>query len=137
MDVKFSDGRIARIAHLSSVPSSLRKGSKFGANQIIAYSGGEKGKPGSGRSGGPHIHLEQLSKPMGIEETTKGKYDPLKGGLFDLIQQGGTQASLAPSQSSAVASLNKSGILKEDTSTFIYNNNTVAFVPIETPATVA
>lgn len=137
MDVKFSDGRIARIAHLSSVPSSLRKGSKFGANQIIAYSGGEKGKPGSGRSGGPHIHLEQLSKPMGIEETTRGKYDPLKGGLFNLIQQGGTRASLAPSQSSAVASLNKSGILKEDTSAFIYNNNTVAFVPIEVPAGVA
>ena len=106
MDVRFSDGRIARIAHLSSVPASLRKGSIFGANQVIAYSGGEEGKPGSGRSGGPHIHLEQLSKPMGAEETTKGKYDPLKGGLFNLIQRGGTKVSVAPVQPSRdIASL--------------------------------
>jgi muramidase (phage lysozyme) len=104
MDVKFSDGRIARIAHLSNVPSTIKKGSKFRANQIIAYSGGEEGKPGSGRSGGPHIHLEQLSKPMGIEETLRGKYDPLKGGLFDLIQRGGTQASIAPSTTQNLAS---------------------------------
>jgi muramidase (phage lysozyme) len=116
MDVKFSDGRIARIAHLSNIPSSIRKGMTFGANQIIAYSGGEPGAPGSGRSSGPHIHLEQLSQPMGSQETTKGKVDPLRGGLFDLIQKGGTKLSLAPSQTSTVASLNKSGILKEDTS---------------------
>jgi murein DD-endopeptidase MepM/ murein hydrolase activator NlpD/F0F1-type ATP synthase assembly protein I len=98
MDVKFSDGKIARIAHLSSIPSSISKGSTFKANQVIANSGGEEGKPGSGRSGGPHIHLEQLSKPMGIQETTKGKYDPMKGGLFQRIQSGGTRASIAPSQ---------------------------------------
>jgi muramidase (phage lysozyme) len=104
MDVKFSDGRIARIAHLSDVPLKLRKGSTFKANQIIAYSGGQEGAPGSGRSGGPHIHLEQLSKPMGSEETTRGKFDPLKGGLFDLIQKGGTRASIAPSTSTNMAS---------------------------------
>lgn len=137
MDVKFSDGRIARIAHLSSVPSSIRNGTTFGANQIIAYSGGEPGAPGSGRSGGPHIHMEQLSQPMGSQETTKGKVDPLKGGLFDLIQKGGTKLSLAPSQSSAVASLNRSGVLKEDTSTMIFNNNAVAILPIEVAAGVA
>jgi len=122
MDVKFSDGRIARIAHLSNVPSSLAKGSKFRANQIIAYSGGEEGAPGSGRSGGPHIHLEQLSKPMGIEETTKGKSDPLKGGLFDLIQQGGTRASLAPSQQTReIASLQQSP------SYALVENNTILY----------
>lgn len=99
MDIKFSDGRIARIAHLSSVPANIKKGTKFRANQIIAYSGGEVGKPGSGRSGGPHIHLEQLSMPMGIEETTKGKYDPIKGGIFNLIQQGGKElSSIIPNQ---------------------------------------
>jgi murein DD-endopeptidase MepM/ murein hydrolase activator NlpD len=104
MDVKFSDGRIARIAHLSNVPSKINKGTTFGANQIIAYSGGKEGAPGSGRSGGPHIHLEQLSKPMGSQETTKGKVDPLRGGLFNLIQKGGTRLSLAPSTSPNVAS---------------------------------
>jgi muramidase (phage lysozyme) len=119
MDIKFSDGRIARIAHLSSIPASLKKGSKFKSNQIIAYSGGEEGKPGSGRSGGPHIHLEQLSKPMGIEETTKGKFDPLKGGIFDIIQQGGTKVSLAPSQQSKeIASLQQNpsyGLVENNT----------------------
>jgi muramidase (phage lysozyme) len=122
MDVKFSDGRIARIAHLSSIPSSIQKGSTFKANQVIAYSGGETGKPGSGRSGGPHIHLEQLSKPMGIQETTKGKYDPLKGGLFDLIQQGGVRASLAPSQQSReIASL------QQNPSYALVENNTILY----------
>jgi len=106
MDVKFSDGKIARIAHLSNIPPSIQTGRSFKANQIVAYSGGEEGAPGSGRSGGPHIHLEQLSKPMGIQETTKGKYDPMKGGLFQRIQSGGTRASLAPSQQSReIASL--------------------------------
>lgn len=133
MDVKFSDGRIARIAHLSNIPSSIRKGSKFRANQIIAYSGGEEGKPGSGRSGGPHIHLEQLSKPMGIEETTKGKYDPLKGGLFDLMQKGGVKISLAPNQPSSTSSaFANDDVSKTDTSITFYNN-LVAFQPIEIP----
>ncbi len=130
MDIKFSDGRIARIAHLSDVPSSIKRGTTFGANQIIAYSGGKPGAAGSGRSGGPHIHLEQLSQPMGSQETTKGKVDPLRGGLFDLIQKGGTKLSLAPSQSSAVASLNRSGVLEQDTRGMIITTNTVAFVPI-------
>jgi len=106
MDVKFSDGKIARIAHLSNIPPSIQAGKSFKANQIIAYSGGEEGAPGSGRSGGPHIHLEQLSKPMGIQETTKGKYDPMKGGLFQRIQSGGTKVSVAPVQPSQdIASL--------------------------------
>jgi len=47
-------------------------------------------------------------------------------------QTSGYQASLAPTQSSTVASLNMSGVLKEDTSTTIYNNNAVAILPIET-----
>jgi murein DD-endopeptidase MepM/ murein hydrolase activator NlpD len=47
------------------------------------------------------------------------------------------QAKIAPSQSSAVASLNRSGVLEQDTSTMIYNNNAVAILPIEVPAGVA
>jgi hypothetical protein len=46
------------------------------------------------------------------------------------------QSSIAPS-SPAVASLNRSGILEQDTSTMIYNNNAVAILPIEVPAGVA
>jgi murein DD-endopeptidase MepM/ murein hydrolase activator NlpD len=131
MDVKFSDGKIARIAHLSNIPTSIQTGKSFKANQIIAYSGGEEGAPGSGRSGGPHIHLEQLSKPMGIQETTKGKYDPMKGGLFQRIQSGGTKVSVAPSQKSQdIASL------QEKPQYSLIVNNTIAFVPL-VPETVS
>jgi hypothetical protein len=77
---------------------------------------------------GDPVHFEYVGGFTPSKKQNQIKLSP----IFDR-----TQASLAPSQSSAVASLNKSGILKEDTSTFIYNNNTVAFVPIETPATVA
>jgi hypothetical protein len=44
------------------------------------------------------------------------------------------QSSVAPSQTSIVASLNRSGVLKEDTSTMIFNNNAVAILPIEVTA---
>jgi hypothetical protein len=50
---------------------------------------------------------------------------------WEYIKNKGTKVSLAPSQSSTVASLNRSGVLKEDTSTTIYNNNAVAILPIE------
>lgn len=104
----------------------------------------------TGRTSGPHLHWETGT---GWNGTITGAFDPLNRFSLnapfntqkDTIQDKNkpsdifnwNQSSVAPSQSSAVASLNKSGILKEDTSTFIYNNNTVAFVPIETPATVA
>jgi hypothetical protein len=67
--------------------------------------------------------------------TRSNQWDPSKSGLkFNEKTGMYEKASLAPSQSSSVASLNKSGILKEDTSTMIYNNNAVAILPIEVTA---
>lgn len=43
-------------AHLSRFATS--HGKKVKAGEVIAYSGGAKGAPGSGNSGGPHLHFE-------------------------------------------------------------------------------
>lgn len=42
--------------HLSKFATS--RGRKVKAGDLIAYSGGAKGAPGSGNSGGPHLHFE-------------------------------------------------------------------------------
>jgi murein DD-endopeptidase MepM/ murein hydrolase activator NlpD len=102
IDVKLSDGKIIRVAHLSKVPNWVKLGEKFKANEVIAYSGGAVGTPGAGRSGGPHIHYEQHTEKMGIEETLKNKVDPSKGGAFDLIQKGGTERKSNPPKISAI-----------------------------------
>ena len=85
MDVKFDNGNILRLAHLSKIYS----GSKFKAGSVVALSGGTPGYPGSGRSGGPHLHLEQHAARLGTDETLKGKLDPVKYGGFGLVQTGG------------------------------------------------
>lgn len=68
IDVKLQDGNVVRIAHLSRVQVS--PGQRIGAKQIAALSGN------TGRSTGPHVHIEHLSGPTGIQETTRGKRDP-------------------------------------------------------------
>jgi hypothetical protein len=68
VDVKLADGNIVRIGHLSKV--SVREGQRIRAKQIAALTGS------TGRSTGPHAHLEHLSGPTGIQETTKGKRNP-------------------------------------------------------------
>lgn len=132
MDIQFSDGRIARMAHLSQIPTWVKRNGSFRANEIIAYSGGQEGAPGSGRSGGPHIHLEQLSRPMGTQETTKGKFDPLQGGIFNLIQEGGVrrqQLSANPQQRNLRASSQTGGQLVA-VQPIVVNNTRYQPVPI-------
>lgn len=100
IDVKLDNGNILRLAHLSSIPNWAKKGGKFNPGEVVAFSGGEKGIAGSGRSSNPHIHLEQHSKPgMNIEETLRGKIDPLKYGGFTSLQRGGIErGAIAPSK---------------------------------------
>ena len=86
MDVKLENGNILRLAHLSKIYPQT----KFEPGNVVALSGGTPGYPGSGRSGGPHLHLEQHSAKIGTQETLKGKLDPVKYGGFGLIQTGGT-----------------------------------------------
>ncbi len=93
MDIKLSDNKIARLAHLSSIPSWVKPKVKFNENVVVALSGGAKGAPGSGRSSGPHLHLEQHTAMKGLEETLNGKVDPVSNGLFALLRRGGNTAA--------------------------------------------
>jgi murein DD-endopeptidase MepM/ murein hydrolase activator NlpD len=68
VDVRLQDGNVVRMAHLSRV--KVQPGQRIGAKQIAALSGN------TGRSTGPHVHIEHLSGPSGIQETTRGKRDP-------------------------------------------------------------
>lgn len=91
VDLKLDNGKIIRMSHLSKIYPWVRSGAKFGPNEVVALSGGEPGTAGAGRSGGPHIHFEQHDMSgLGIEETLKNKVDPLQGGAFNYIQQGGS-----------------------------------------------
>jgi len=90
MDVKLTDGKIARLAHLSSIPSWVKEGQSFNPNSVIAMSGGVPKTPGAGRSGGAHLHLEQHTTKKDLAETLNGKVDPLTQGLFSLLRKGGT-----------------------------------------------
>lgn len=108
MDLKLSDGKIARLAHLSSIPNWVKQGGDFAPNAIVALSGGAPGAPGSGRSGGPHLHLEQHTTQKDLAETLNGKVDPLSQGLFGLLRKGGAPGSATsgpaqPSQSPAAS----------------------------------
>jgi murein DD-endopeptidase MepM/ murein hydrolase activator NlpD len=98
MDVKLTDGKIARLAHLSSIPSWVKEGQNFNPNSVIAMSGGVPKTPGAGRSGGAHLHLEQHTTKKDLAETLNGKVDPLTQGLFSLLRKGGT-----PGQATAPA----------------------------------
>lgn len=74
VDVRLADGNVVRLAHLTDV--YVRPGDRIGAKQLLALSGGTPGTRGGGRSSGPHVHIEHLSGPTGIQETTKGKRNP-------------------------------------------------------------
>lgn len=88
--VQLDDGKVLLMAHLSEISSWVKNGVKFNANDLIAKSGGAVGAPGSGRSGGPHLHFEQHNTPgLGLEETLRGKVDPIKGGGIAALQYGG------------------------------------------------
>lgn len=68
IDVRLSDGNVIRIGHLSDV--MVTKGQRLRPKQIAALTGN------TGRSTGPHAHIEHLSGPTGLQETMKGKRNP-------------------------------------------------------------
>lgn len=86
IDVRLANGSIVRMAHLSQIPAQLKPGAAFGPNQVLAYSGGAAGKPGSGRSSGAHLHMEHLTRAVGQQETLNGKQDPQRSGALGLLR---------------------------------------------------
>lgn len=101
MDVQLSDGKIARLAHLSSIPKWIESGKEFPANAVIAMTGGIPGQAGSERSGGAHLHLEQHTTKKDLAETLNGKVDPIANGLFGLLRKGGSSDPQVASKSQA------------------------------------
>jgi hypothetical protein len=63
------EGFFTYYAHLSR--AVVRVGQKVRQGELIAYSGGKKGAPGSGSSTGPHLHFEVRK-----DKTTKQSVDP-------------------------------------------------------------
>lgn len=63
VDIRLADGNVVRLAHLSKV--KVQPGQKIGPKQIAALSGN------TGRSTGPHVHIEHIASPG-----KKGRRDP-------------------------------------------------------------
>lgn len=63
VDIRLADGNVVRLAHLSNV--KVQPGQKIGPKQIAALSGS------TGRSTGPHVHIEHIASPG-----KKGRRDP-------------------------------------------------------------
>ena len=74
VDIQLADGNVVRMGHLTDV--YVKPGQRIGPKQVFALSGGAPNTRGAGRSTGPHVHLEHLSGPTGLQESTKGKRNP-------------------------------------------------------------
>ncbi len=111
-----------------------RPGQKPTGNKGVVYEGGKFIKKGGGLFGtdqevsvtdSANTDLRATVAGFGLGQGTEGQVKKAKDGRFYRFINGkwiysssanATQASLAPSQSSAVASFNRSGILEQDTS---------------------
>lgn len=85
IDVRLPNGNVVRWAHLSEIASGLKPGQQIPANTMLARTGGRVGAPGSGRSGGDHLHMELLRGAGGTEQTLRGKIDPVRNGATQLL----------------------------------------------------
>ncbi len=156
--IRYSNGSETRFAHLKSINVRSRQtikagqmigrqgntGSSTASHLHFEYypNGGAMSYSGYGNAAavkdnyfryGGNVKPKITNKPL--DQNNRSSRPPLNLQGLGLKQNPKTgiweKASLAPSQSSTVASLNRSGVLKEDTSTTIYNNNAVAILPIE------
>ena len=71
VDIDHGGGLVTRIAHMSQrgFEGGAADGSRVAKGQIIGLSGGEKGRPGSGNSQGPHVHYEVLKNGKQVDPT--------------------------------------------------------------------
>lgn len=73
-------GTSSRYAHLSRL--AVESGARVEAGDVIGYSGGAVGAPGSGRSTGPHLHYEVRRGNRAVDPT-KGQFVTDSGGAED------------------------------------------------------
>lgn len=73
-------GTSSRYAHLSRL--AVESGARVEAGDVIGYSGGAVGAPGSGRSTGPHLHYEVRRGSRAVDPT-KGQFVTDSGGAED------------------------------------------------------
>jgi murein DD-endopeptidase MepM/ murein hydrolase activator NlpD len=104
IEVRHKDGSLSRYAHMSRI--SVAPGSKVSPGQVIGYTGGEAGAPGSGNSEGPHLHFEYLPAGSGqIDPTQAAKQIFRFGGNVKVksvksngISPGGQMQQMTPQQ---------------------------------------
>jgi murein DD-endopeptidase MepM/ murein hydrolase activator NlpD len=93
--LQHDDGTSTRYAHLSGLMPNIKVGAVVRAGQQIAYSGGIKGLPTSGRSEGPHLHFEYRDANAGATSNDAKPLNPIayfKGldkGNVDMVVEAG------------------------------------------------
>lgn len=66
--INFGGGTTGRFGHLSKF--NVKPGDYVDAGDVIGYSGGAAGEPGSGRSTGPHLHYEVRQGGRAVDPAT-------------------------------------------------------------------
>jgi len=99
------EGFYTYYAHLSR--AVVKAGQKVSQGDLIAYSGGKKGAPGSGSSTGPHLHFEVRK-----DKATKQSVDPKS--IFGKIK----------SSVAGLFSNDKSGDMAKELSQFVLGGST-------------
>lgn len=75
--INFGGGTEGRFGHVSKF--AVKKGQTVNAGDLIGYTGGAKGAPGSGDSQAPHLHYEVRRQGKSVDPL-KGKYPADAGG---------------------------------------------------------
>ena len=96
VEIRHRDGSLSRYAHLSRI--SVAPGSTISPGQVIGYTGGTPGAPGSGNAEGPHLHFEYLppGSSVQVDPTEAAKLIFRFGGNVRVRSSG--QQSGAPGQ---------------------------------------
>lgn len=82
--INFGGGTSGRFGHLSKF--NVKPGDVVDAGDIIGYTGGAPGEPGSGRSTGPHLHYEVRQNGKAVDPRT-GRFRTDAGQAADDAQK--------------------------------------------------
>ena len=95
IDIDYGNGFWSRFCHMSRI--DVKKGDIVKQGQVVGLSGGKVNAPGSGNSGGPHLHFTlkkdgKLVDPLQYVNTTVPpskieKIEPSKDGVEDEVSK--------------------------------------------------